>query len=196
MTNKNKSSFDKLSSVEVNNKVRQKGNFWYVSWSNAVRELLKLYPDAKWEFTKFGEHELPYLQTEIGYFVECTVTVGDVSRTQMMPVLNHKNQTEMAPNASLINKTQMRALTKAIALHGFGLELWAGEDLDLQQEQQEQQEIQNPKQAIESTLGERGKTIEGFLDYASKQLKRDVSSLGDLTEEELQKFATWLENTK
>lgn len=127
------SVFKTLSEVAVQNKVRQKGNFWYVSWSNAVRELLKRYPGATWKFTEFNG--LPFLQTDVGYFVECTVSVDGIDRTQMMPVLDFRNKVEMSPDAAQINKAQMRALTKAIALHGFGLELWAGEDLDQEEEQ-------------------------------------------------------------
>ena len=47
-----------------------------------------------------------------------------------MPVLDYKNQVALTPTASDINKTQMRALTKAIALHGLGIDLWAGEDIN------------------------------------------------------------------
>lgn len=122
------SVFKTLSEVPVDNKVRQKGNFWYVSWSNAVRELLKRYPNANWEFTQYNG--VPYLKTDAGCFVECAVTVEGITRKQMMPILNFKNQVEDNPDAAQVNKSQMRALTKAIALHGFGLDLWAGEDLD------------------------------------------------------------------
>lgn len=123
-----KSVFETLSSISTDNKVRKKGQFWYVSWSNAVRELLKHYPSANWEFTQYNG--LPYLKTETGVFVECAVTVSGITRKQMMPILNHRNAVEREPDAAMVNKTQMRALTKAIALHGFGLDLWAGEDLD------------------------------------------------------------------
>ena len=47
-----------------------------------------------------------------------------------MAVLDFKNQTATAPKANDINKSQMRALTKAIALHGLGIDLWAGEDIN------------------------------------------------------------------
>jgi hypothetical protein len=73
---------------------------------------------------------LPFLKSELGYFVECTVTIEGLSKTQMMPVLDFKNQTATSPKANDINKSQMRALTKAIALHGLGIDLWAGEDIN------------------------------------------------------------------
>lgn len=107
---------------------KEKGKFKYLSWSNAVREATKLFPEMTWKMTKWND--LPYLKTDLGYFVECTVTISGLAKTQMMPVLDFKNQTATAPKANDINKSQMRALTKAIALHGLGIDLWAGEDIN------------------------------------------------------------------
>lgn len=120
--------FKTLNNVDVSPLTKKKGNFDYLSWSNAVREASKLYPEMTWEFTKWDS--LPYLKTEVGYFVECSVTINGLVKTQMMAVLDFKNQTAMSPKANDINKSQMRALTKAIALHGLGIDLWAGEDIN------------------------------------------------------------------
>jgi len=120
--------FEVLNNVDVSPLTKEKGKFWYLSWSNAVREASKLFPSMTWEMTKWDS--LPYLKTELGYFVECAVTIDGLVRTQMMPVLDFKNQTAMSPKANDINKSQMRALTKAIALHGLGIDLWAGEDIN------------------------------------------------------------------
>lgn len=124
----NSTVFKTLNNVDVKPLTKKKGNFDYLSWSNAVREASKLYPEMTWEFTKW--ESLPYLKTEVGYFVECSVTINGVVKTQMMAVLDFKNQTAMSPKANDINKSQMRALTKAIALHGLGIDLWAGEDIN------------------------------------------------------------------
>ena len=120
--------FEVLNNVDVSGLTDIKGKFRYLSWSNAVREASKLFPSMTWEMTKWDY--LPYLKTELGYFVECTVTIEGLVKTQMMPVLDFKNKTATAPMASDINKSQMRALAKAIALHGLGIELWAGEDIN------------------------------------------------------------------
>jgi hypothetical protein len=120
--------FKVLNNVDVSALTRKKGNFDYLSWSVAVREASKLFPDMNWEMKTWDS--LPYLKTEVGYFVECSVTISGIVKTQMMPVLDFKNQTATAPKANDINKSQMRALTKAIALHGLGLDLWAGEDIN------------------------------------------------------------------
>ena len=120
--------FKTLNNVDVSALTKKKGNFDYLSWSNAVREASKLFPDITWEMTKWDS--LPFLKTEVGYFVECSVTINGLVKTQMMAVLDFKNQTATAPKANDINKSQMRALTKAIALHGLGIDLWAGEDIN------------------------------------------------------------------
>jgi len=120
--------FKVLNNVDVMPLTKKKGKFDYLSWSNAVREVSKLFPSMTWEMTKWDH--LPYLKTEVGYFVECAVTIEGLVKTQMMPVLDFKNQTATAPKANDINKSQMRALTKAIALHGLGIDLWAGEDIN------------------------------------------------------------------
>lgn len=120
--------FEVLNNVDVSALTKKKVNFDYLSWSNAVREASKLFPEMTWEFTKWDN--LPFLKTEIGYFVECTVNINGLNKTQMMAVLDFKNKTAMSPKANDINKSQMRALTKAIALHGLGIDLWAGEDIN------------------------------------------------------------------
>jgi len=124
------SIFKELSSVDVSGMSKTIGgnaNKAYLPWSNAIREVLKAYPNARWEFTLFDG--LPFLKTECGYFVQAEMTIAGIHRVQMMPVLNHMNKVIEKPNAFDINKSQMRALAKVIALHGLGLDLWAGEDL-------------------------------------------------------------------
>ena len=61
--------------------------------------------------------------------MKATVIVNDVEMTQVHPVLDHQNKAVTAPNAFQINTSIQRCLTKAIALHGLGLHLYAGEDL-------------------------------------------------------------------
>ena len=69
------------------------------------------------------------MKTDTGYFVQVTVNVDGVDRTQVHPVLDNKNQSIDSPNAFQINTSIQRCLAKAIALHGLGLYIFAGEDL-------------------------------------------------------------------
>lgn len=134
------SIFNILNNVDIKQLTRKKGKFDYLSWANAVREVSKIFPDINWNFTEW--EGVPFLETKIGYFVECSVTIKGVTKKQMMPVLDFKNQTNKSPTAMDINKCQMRALTKALALHGLGIDLWAGEDINGDYEEDGSQKVE------------------------------------------------------
>ncbi len=72
---------------------------------------------------------LPFLNTDSGAFVEVAVTVRGVTLSQIHPVLDAHNKTIPVPSAFDINTSIQRCLVKAIALHGLGLNVYAGEDL-------------------------------------------------------------------
>ena len=119
--------FTELDQVDVTRHIEKKGKFSYLSWAFAVRELKKRHPDASWIVHEW--EGIPYVKTECGFFVKVTVTVDDIDATQVHPVLDHQNRTVATPNAFQINTRIQRCLAKAIALHGLGIHLYAGEDL-------------------------------------------------------------------
>jgi len=121
------SIFQKLKDVDISKLAEQKGKYDYLSWAHAVREMLKVCPEATWEVHEY--EGMPYMQTTTGYYVKVSVTIDDITRTQIHPVLDNKNETIDTPNAFQINTSIQRCLAKAIALHGLGLVLFAGEDL-------------------------------------------------------------------
>ena len=57
------------------------------------------------------------------------MTVQGVTLSQIHPVLDGKNRPIFEPTAFDINTSIQRCLVKAIALHGLGLYIYAGEDL-------------------------------------------------------------------
>ena len=119
--------FQKLNSIPVDAHVEKKGEFSYLSWPFAVSQLRLADPAAVWEIKRFDN--LPYLKTETGYFVEVAVTVQGITLSQIHPVLDADNRPIPAPTCFEINTSIQRALVKAIALHGLGLCVYAGEDL-------------------------------------------------------------------
>ena len=125
----NETYFVELSKIDVNNHVEKKGQFSYLSWPFAVSQLRQFDPVATWHVQRFGG--LPYLMTDLGVFVEVAVCVKGVSLSQIHPVLDSKNRPILAPSSFDINTSIQRCLVKAIALHGLGLNLYAGEDLPL-----------------------------------------------------------------
>ena len=123
--------FNILDKVDVSAKSEKKGMFTYLSWAWAVRELLRVAQDATWEVHEWGMegNRQPYMQTEAGCFVKVSVTVNGVTREQVHPVLDNRNRPIKTPDAFQVNTSIQRCLAKAIALHGLGLYIFAGEDL-------------------------------------------------------------------
>lgn len=119
--------FVALASTDVSGMFEKKGRFDYLSWAHAVKELLVHHPDSTWEVKRYDN--LPYQKTEAGCFVEVAVTVNGITRSQIHPVLDGRNNVLWEPNAFDINTSIQRCLVKAIALHGLGLSIYAGEDL-------------------------------------------------------------------
>ena len=123
----NINTFRTLFQIDVAKFVEMKGQFSYLSWPFAVAQLRLADPTACWEVRRFDG--LPYLSTELGFFVEVAVTVQGVTLSQIHPVLDGRNRPILAPTAFDINTSLQRCLVKAIALHGLGLYIYAGEDL-------------------------------------------------------------------
>ena len=129
---KRENTFEQLNRVDVSKFAEKKGQFNYLSWAHAVRELLKVCPEATWEVHLFDSPDgtkQPYMKNETGAYVQVSVDVDGVIRTQIHPVLDHRNQTIENPTSFQINTSIQRCLAKAIALHGLGLYIFAGEDL-------------------------------------------------------------------
>ena len=120
-------SFVKLSAINVNSHTEKKGSLTYLSWPFAVSELLKADPLANWvwgEPVKYGDTMM----------VNCTVTAFGIARTIHLPVMDNRNKAISNPDAFSVNTAQMRCLVKAIATHGLGLYIYAGEDLPIADE--------------------------------------------------------------
>ena len=129
---KRENTFEILNKVDVSKFTEKKGQFNYLSWAHAVRELLKACPEATWEVHLFDNEDgtkQPYMKNGTGSYVQVSVNVDNVVRSQIHPVLDHRNQPIDNANAFQINTSIQRCLAKAIALHGLGLYIFAGEDL-------------------------------------------------------------------
>ena len=111
-----------LKTINVNTQVERKGKFNYLSWAWAVDQLLVNDPTATWEYkdpTYFAETLMVY----------CSVTAFGKTMTAQLPVMNNQNKAIQNPDAFAVNTAMQRCLAKAIALHGIGLYIYAGEDL-------------------------------------------------------------------
>ena len=119
-------NFLKLAAIDVRPFIEHKGKLSYVSWVFAVEQLMRVDPQANWVFHEpqmFGESMM----------VSCTVTAFGKPVTMHLPVMDHMNKAVKNPDSVVVNKNMMRCLVKAIACHGLGLNVYAGEDLPLEQ---------------------------------------------------------------
>lgn len=141
------SVFKKLYETNVNEHIEKKGNFSYLSWPYAIAQLRLADPTATWEVKRYAD-DLPYQKTDLGVFVEVSVTVQGITLSQIHPVLDSKNRTLVEPSAFDINTSIQRCLVKAVALHGLGLYIYAGEDLP---QADSNAEVTKPLIAVKST---------------------------------------------
>ena len=125
--------FTELNQINVNDKTEKKGNLTYLSWAWAWGEVKKLYPDATYTiYEREGEFgPVNYFTDGKTAWVKTGVTVNGIEHIEYLPVMDYKNNsvTLEALTSVAVNKTIQRSLTKAIARHGLGLYIYAGEDL-------------------------------------------------------------------
>lgn len=135
MTTSTPSVWEVLSKIDVSEHTEKKGNLTYISWAWAWGTLKEHYPHASFRKCFFGD--LPYTMDDQGYaYVSVTVTVGTEGLpgeevTEVFPVLDHRNNSVKTPNSFQINTSLQRCLAKAIAYHGLGHYIYAGEDLPM-----------------------------------------------------------------
>jgi hypothetical protein len=118
------SNYTTLAAIDVSKYTEKKGphKLEYLSWPIAVDFLMKADPTATWEF-----HEPQAFSDTL--MVSCTVTAFGKPMTMHLPVMDHTNKAVKNPDAFIVNKNMMRCLVKAIACHGLGIRVYAGEDL-------------------------------------------------------------------
>lgn len=144
---KEKSIFETLFNINLNEHIEKKNGLSYISWPYAWAEVKKCYPDASYEIKLFGENNLPYVFDEnTGYMVFTSVTIKNITHEMWLPVMDNANKTMKSvkyvyetkyrknipvETATMfdINKAIMRCLVKNLAMFGLGLYIYAGEDL-------------------------------------------------------------------
>ena len=122
--------FKELNSINVSDKIEKKNNLSYLSWAYAWGELKKAYPKAT---SKVYETEQGCIYWSDGNtaWVKVSITVNEIEHIEYLPVMNYSNKSMKISEVTSVdvNKTIQRATTKAIARHGLGLYIYAGEDL-------------------------------------------------------------------
>lgn len=175
MSNETKNIFDVLNAVNVNEHTEKKNGLTYLSWAWAWAEVKKRFPTA---FYTIYENEAGWFYHTDGRtcWVKTGVTIDGLEHIEYLPVMDHRNASIPAERVTSfdVNKAIQRSLTKAVARHGLGLYVYAGEDLP---------EGETPaKEPLDPELLKEAEAIGIVLDKVATYFKKQVD---DLTNEEL-----------
>lgn len=124
------SVYEVLSAVDVSKQTKKKDKLTYLSWPFAWGELLKRYPASTYTVYE-NKDGWNYHTDGRTAWVKTGVTVEGVEYVEMLPVMDYRNRSIPADQVTStdVNRAIQRSLTKAIARHGLGLYIYAGEDL-------------------------------------------------------------------
>ena len=122
--------FKKLNAVNVNEHTDKKSGLTYLSWAWAWAEVKKLYPLASYKIYENKDGWNYHTDQRTGW-VKTGVTIEGLEHIEYLPIMDSENESIVIDNITSfdVNKAIQRSLTKAVARHGLGLYIYAGEDL-------------------------------------------------------------------
>lgn len=142
--------FNQLNNINVNGKTEKKNGLTYLSWAWAWGEVKKLFPDATYTIYE-NKDGLFYHTDGRTCWVKTGVTVNGIEHIEYLPVMDFKNKSIPVEQVTSfdVNKAIQRSLTKAVARHGLGLYIYAGEDLPEEENKAAAEKPTAPKKQAE-----------------------------------------------
>ena len=124
------SVFETLNKIDVGEHIEKKNGLSYVSWAWAWAELKKIYPLAQYKIYETAEG-INYFTDGRTCWVKTGVIVEGLEHIEYLPIMDNRNNSIPVEKVTSfdVNKAIQRSLTKAVARHGLGLYVYAGEDL-------------------------------------------------------------------
>lgn len=125
-----KSVFEVLNAIDCSEHIEKKNGLTYLSWAWAWQILKKHYPASTYTIYESADG-LNYHTDGRTCWVKTGVTVEGIEHIEYLPVMDFRNASILVDKVTSfdVNKTIQRSLTKAVARHGLGLYIYAGEDL-------------------------------------------------------------------
>ena len=125
-----KSVFATLNSINVNEHTEKKNGLTYLSWAWAWAEVKKRYPDASYKVYENADG-WNYFTDGRTAWVKTSVTIEGQEIIEYLPVMDFHNKSIPLDKVTSMDvvKSIQRSITKAIARHGCGLYVYAGEDI-------------------------------------------------------------------
>ena len=125
-----KSTFAVLNPINCNDKTEKKNGLTYLSWAWAWGIAKTYFPDANYTIYENADG-WNYHTDGRTCWVKTGVTIGGQEHIEYLPVMDTRNRSIPFDSVTSfdVNKAIQRSLTKALARHGLGLYIYAGEDL-------------------------------------------------------------------
>jgi hypothetical protein len=166
-----------LNSINVNEHTEQKNGLTYLSWAWAWTEVKKVFPDATYTIYENNDGWNYFTDGRTGW-VKTGVTINGIEHIEYLPIMDFRNKSIALENITSfdVNKAIQRSLTKAVARHGLGLYIYAGEDLPVVEDKKIAPEV---AMALLNTLKAKGYSDE---DINKSLAKYKVKTAEELTE--------------
>ena len=129
------SAFEILHRVDCSERIEQKNGLSYLSWAWALGELKKIYPKSRYTVYEDPQGCIYWTDGKTCWVKTGVTLVEDgqepLEHIEYLPVMDNRNKSIPLEKieSTDVNKAIQRSLTKAIARHGLGLYIYAGEDL-------------------------------------------------------------------
>lgn len=136
--------FNRLNRIDCSEYTEKKNNLTYLSWAWAWGKLKENYPKSFYTIYE-NDQGWNYFHDGKTCWVKTGVTVveedgSSLEHIEYLPIMDFKNQSISKDKVTSydVNKAIQRSLTKAVARHGLGLYIYAGEDLPEEGEEEKQ----------------------------------------------------------
>ena len=146
-------TFQILNKIDCSEHTEKKNDLTYLSWAWAWTELKKLFPRSFYTVYE-NANGLFYHTDGSTCWVKTGVTLVDnegaaLEHIEYLPVMDFRNKSIPLDKVTSfdVNKAIQRSLTKAVARHGLGLYIYAGEDLPEGADEQKPKEQQKPAES-------------------------------------------------
>lgn len=187
--------FTQLSNVNISDKIERKSGLPYLSWAYAWGEVKKVHPTANYKVYE-REDGCIYFNDGKTAWVKTGVTVNGIEHIEYLPIMDSRNKSIPVGNITSfdVNKAIQRSLTKAVARHGLGLYVYAGEDLP--EEERANQEIPETNAPTPEQL-EQLEQLGGDLDKIANVYKVPTFAVtGEMVQAMINRKLAWLEKQK
>ena len=174
------SVFSTLNSVNCNEHTEKKNGLTYLSWAWAWAEVKKRYPLAFYTIYENPEG-WNYFTDGKTCWVKTGMSIEGLELIEYLPVMDYKNASIPADKVTSfdVNKAIQRSLTKAVARHGLGLYIYAGEDLP-ECEVEPEPLKPNRTEAVRSLCTQLGITQDAFGELKKEAVDNGVIPAGKL----------------